>query len=66
MNITCPLCKTRYSMASKIAPTGNSTVVCVVCNTQIEIIPRGILYLYIPKVVVRLKGENNGLMGKIS
>lgn len=53
MKVPCPYCKTTYNLASAI-PTGcTATVTCVVCYTQLEVTPRGLLYAFKPKVVVR-------------
>jgi transcription elongation factor Elf1 len=63
--VTCPMCKTRYDMTSAIPDQSKATVVCVVCKTQLEVEPRGALYLNIPKVTVRNspKDESNGSLG---
>jgi transcription elongation factor Elf1 len=53
MRATCPMCKTSYLVDGIIPPHGSATLICQVCETQLEVIPRGAFYLYRPLVLVR-------------
>jgi predicted Zn finger-like uncharacterized protein len=69
MKVTCPMCNTRYDVSDSIPSASRSTVCCAVCQTQLEIEPRSIWYLYIPKVTVRTvqpdkAGTIDGPLGK--
>jgi transcription elongation factor Elf1 len=57
MKVNCPMCNTTYDMTSKIPSDSKSTIVCVVCETQLEVMPRGALHLYQPLITVRTKKD---------
>ena len=79
MLVNCPRCNTTYDMKSAIPSGSRATVTCLVCQTQLEVEPRGAAYLYRPKITIRqpnqevinivldsqeIPGVDDGSMGK--
>jgi len=53
MRVKCPGCKTSYDMKPLANSSSQTTIICAVCKSHMEISPPSWRSMFLPKVVIR-------------